>query len=87
MKFIPCQGKHSCRENEEKCLTCGRTLEEINLLRDLMDQLASLAIAYEYDNVDQFAEYISRKLPKMVSHRLAHADELARTVRESLHAH
>ncbi len=70
MKFAPCQGKHSCRENEEKCLTCGRTLEEIVLLRNLMDQLASLAIAYEYDNLDEFAAYIARKLPKMVEHRL-----------------
>lgn len=86
MKFIPCQGKHTCRENEEKCLTCGRTLEEIVLLRDLMDRLASLAIAYEYVNVDEFAAYIARKLPKMVAHRTEHADEIARTVREAVRA-
>ena len=86
MKFTPCQGKYTCRENEEKCLTCGRTLEEIALLRDLMDQLASMAIAYEYENVDQFASYIAAKLPKIVAHRLASADETARSVRETVHA-
>lgn len=86
MKFTPCQGKHTCRETEEKCLTCGRTLEEINWLRTLMDELASLTIAYEYDNVDEFATYIARKLPKMVSHRIARADEIARITREAVRA-
>ena len=86
MKFQPCQGKTACRDDDETCLSCGRSLEEIAWLRDLMDQLASLAIAYEYENVEEFAAYISRKIPKMVAHRLDRADEIARSVREAVHA-
>lgn len=86
MTFKPCQGKKTCRENEELCLTCGRTLGEIQSLRELMDELASLAIAYEYENIEEFGEYITRKLPKMVSHRIARADEIARTTRETVRA-
>lgn len=86
MKFTPCQGKLACRENEERCLTCGRTLEEIYGLRDLMDRLASMAIAYEYENVDEFAAYIAGKLPKMVAHRLANADQRDGDSQGAVHA-
>lgn len=75
MAFLPCQGKTACRDDGQRCLTCGRTLEEVAWLRDLMDQLASMAIAFDYDNIDEFAAYIARKLPKMVAHRQAMAEE------------
>lgn len=86
MKFVPCQGKQACRDDGEKCLTCGRTLEEIYRLRDILDQLAGLAIAHEYQNTEEFAQYVAVKLPRMVAHRLAKADEMAPTVREVVHA-
>lgn len=85
MAFKPCQGKTACRDDGEHCLVCGRSLEEIAWLRDLMDQLASMAIAYEYDNVEQFAGYIANKLPKMVAYRLAQAEQLAPSLKENAH--
>lgn len=86
MEFLPCQGKTSCRDDGKCCLTCGRSLEEIEWLRDLMDQMASMAIAYEYENVEVFADYVACKVPKMVAHRLERADQIARTTREAVHA-
>lgn len=83
MAFVPCKGKTACRDDGERCLTCGRSLEEIAQLRELLDRLASMAIENRYRNVDEFATYIADKLPKIVIHRmqqdqttkgLAHAD-------------
>ena len=71
MAFTPCQGKAACRDDGVRCLTCGRSLAEIGRLRALLNQLTDLAIAYEYDNVEQFAAYVARKLPKTVAHRSA----------------
>ncbi|MGD2117351.1 MAG: hypothetical protein PVG66_03265 [Chromatiales bacterium] len=67
--FVPCQGKTACRDNGEICLTCGRSLVEIARLRDLMDQLATLAIDFEYSNTDDYADYIQRKLAKTIAYR------------------
>ncbi|PUB85200.1 MAG: hypothetical protein DBP02_06185 [gamma proteobacterium symbiont of Ctena orbiculata] len=68
-KFIPCQGNNACRDNELRCLTCGRGVHEIEQLRQLMDQLASLAIDYDYENIDEYSSYVTRKLEKMITYR------------------
>jgi len=64
--FTPCQGKNACRDNGVLCLTCGRKLTEIMKLRELMQELTALAIEYDYENVDDYAEYIARKVSKMI---------------------
>ena len=69
-QFIPCQGKNSCRDDGVRCLTCGRNLDEIIKLRELMDQLVSLAIENNYENTDQYCIYVSRKLEKMINYRV-----------------
>ncbi len=69
MVFQPCQGKTACRDDGQRCLTCGRTLDEIRWLRDLLDQLSAMAIEHDYDNVDAFTNYIAHKLPKMIAYR------------------
>ena len=68
-KFVPCQGKNACRDDGNRCLTCGRDLHEIEHLRQAMDQLASLAMTYDYENVDDYSDYIAGKLKKMVAWR------------------
>lgn len=70
VNFTPCKSKSACRDDGSRCLACGRSLEEIVWLRDLIDQLARMAITYRYDNIDQFTAYIAQKLPKIVTHRL-----------------
>ena len=67
--FTPCQGKHACRDDGERCLTCGRTLDEIASLRDSLERLTTLAVAYGYDNIDQYTDYLARKLEKMIAGR------------------
>ena len=37
--FRPCQGKSACRDNGVLCLTCGRKLNEVIQLRELMQAL------------------------------------------------
>ncbi len=67
--FRPCQGKNACRDNGVLCLTCGRKLGEVQTLRELMGQLSDLAVNYEYENVEEFTQYVARKLEKMITYR------------------
>ena len=67
--FTPCKGKTACRDDGEKCLTCGRSLAEIDQLRSLIDALADLVVNQGYDNTEEFAAYVAGKLVKKVQHR------------------
>lgn len=66
--FKPCLGKTACAENETHCLTCGRTLATIARTRRLVDDLVALAVEEDYDNVDDFMAYISRRVGKKIKH-------------------
>jgi hypothetical protein len=68
-KFTPCQGKTACRDDGEKCLVCGRGLQEIGETRRLIDVLADFAIAHEYENPGEFTAYVAEKVEKKVRHR------------------
>ncbi|MCG7985597.1 MAG: hypothetical protein JAY90_23030 [Candidatus Thiodiazotropha lotti] len=66
--FKPCQGKNACRDNGEVCLTCGRSIYEIEQLRRLMKDISSMALEYEYENIEEFVQYIARKVEKTIRH-------------------
>lgn len=68
-QFNPCKGKDACRDDGERCLTCGRKLTEVARTVFLMNELSDFVIEQDYDNVDEFAAYIARKLLKKVKHR------------------
>lgn len=68
-RFEPCHGKDACRDDGERCLTCGRSLGEIARLRAAIDDLATLALDVGYDNTEEFASYVARKLFKTINHR------------------
>ncbi len=68
-QFTPCQGKITCRDDGSRCLTCGRSFDEITRLREALDQLAALAVDYEYANTTEYGDYVARKLDKMIAHR------------------
>lgn len=68
-RFEPCHGKDACRDDGEHCLTCGRPLSEIARLRASIDELASLALDAGYENTEEYAAYIARKLLKTINHR------------------
>ncbi len=67
--FTPCKGKTACRDDGEKCLVCGRGLAEIEETRRLIDALAELAIAHDYENLGEFTAYVADKVEKKVRHR------------------
>jgi hypothetical protein len=67
--FTPCKGQTACRDDGTTCLTCGRSLAEIERTRQLIDALADLAVAEGYDNVGEFAAYVAAKVEKKVRHR------------------
>ena len=68
-RFEPCRGKDACRDDGERCLSCGRQLTEIARLRAALDALAALAMDFRYENTEEFANYVARKLFKTVNHR------------------
>jgi len=67
--FKPCQGKTSCRDDGKTCLTCGRSITEIEQTRKLIDALAELVCVQGYENVSEFAAYVADKVEKKVRHR------------------
>ena len=67
--FNPCKGKTACRDDGEKCLTCGRSFAEIEQTRNLIDALAEFVCAQGYDNVNEFTAYVADKVEKKVRHR------------------
>lgn len=67
--FVPCKGKTACRDDGVKCLTCGRSFDEIEQTRRLIDALADFVCAQGYNNVNEFATYVAGKVEKKVKHR------------------
>jgi hypothetical protein len=67
--FHPCQGKTACRDDGEKCLTCGRGFGEIEKTRNLIDALAEFVCERDYDNVNEFVAYVADKVEKKVRYR------------------
>ncbi len=67
--FTPCQGQTACRDDGERCITCGRGFPEITQTRALIDALAAFAIEQDYENVEEFAAYVAAKVVKKVKHR------------------
>jgi hypothetical protein len=67
--FTPCKGKTACRDDGERCITCGRSFAEIEQTRSLIDALAEFACAQGYDNIGEFAAYVADKVEKKVRHR------------------
>lgn len=68
-RFTPCKGRTACRDDGEKCLTCGRSFAEIEQTRSLIDALAEFVIAQGYENTGEFAAYVADKVEKKVKYR------------------
>ena len=66
MKFVPCAGREKCRELGERCLGCGRSLEEIARVRRTSDELTALVLAADYENPEAFIDYLAAKAKKKV---------------------
>ncbi len=61
MKFSPCQGGDSCTQDGSHCQGCGRSHTEIAATREVIDAIAQFALTMGYDNLEEFAMFVSAK--------------------------
>jgi hypothetical protein len=66
--FRPCLGQTACTEGGDHCRSCGRSFEEIERTRELVNGLARLALAMDYGNPQAFADHVARRLVKKGQH-------------------
>lgn len=67
--FTPCIGRTACREDEVRCLACGRTLQEIAAARTVTDSVTTFLQQMNYDNPEAFLAYLQSKVLKKLSAR------------------
>lgn len=65
MKFIPCISGQ-CTEDGSHCEGCGRSHVEIAETKSLVKGLVDFAQKQEYDNIEEFAGFISKNLIKKI---------------------
>ncbi len=64
MKFIPCKGSTFCTDEGTHCEGCGRSHSEIAETRHLVNQLLEFVQKQDYENPEDFAQFISGSLIK-----------------------
>jgi predicted Fe-S protein YdhL (DUF1289 family) len=67
MKFTPCSGRDACTEGGTHCRGCNRTHAEIAQTRNLIHALADHAMAMNYQNADEFLDYVAQKARKKIA--------------------
>lgn len=60
MKFTPCIDQ--CTKDGTHCQGCGRSHVEIAETKALVQGLVSFARKQQYENVEEFSEYIGKKV-------------------------
>ena len=66
-RFRPCVNRTACTEDGERCRACGRTHEEIAAIRSLTGQVSEFLIAMEYENSEEFLDYLKAKALKKLN--------------------
>lgn len=62
--FKPCVSRTACTEDGTHCRACGRSHEEINALRNVINNVTEFALKMEYENSEEFLEYLKNKVLK-----------------------
>jgi predicted Fe-S protein YdhL (DUF1289 family) len=65
MSFVPCQSK--CTYEGTHCEGCGRSHEEIKATKQLVQTVVEFVKQHEYDNADQFTQYLAAKVLKKLA--------------------
>lgn len=60
MKFSPCTGE--CTDHGTHCEGCGRSMEEIAEMKQLVGSLVEFAKKQQYENVEEFAQGVANSL-------------------------
>lgn len=82
--FVPCMGKTACQENETECRTCGRSLDEIYVTRELVDGLVRFSQQMGYQNAEIFFQYVASKATKKSSYLM---EQMGNTLSKSHEYH
>jgi len=67
--FRPCKDRSACTEDGATCKGCGRTHAEIFCTRDLVSGIVQFIENMNYDNSEEFMDYLKRKVIKKTKHR------------------
>jgi len=63
-QFKSCVSRGACTEDGDKCRACGRPHEEVNAVRALTNQVTAFIQQMDYENSDEFLEYLAKKVAK-----------------------
>ncbi len=69
-RFTPCIGRTACRDDGVRCLACNRSLSEIAKTREVVERVAAFLEELEYENPEQFLDYLTSKVTKKLKARL-----------------
>ena len=69
MRYTPCQDL--CDKSAFICPGCGRTQEEINTVKEIVQKAVKLGTEMDYDNIDEYAEAIAAKIKKKLKQHKA----------------
>ena len=65
--FKSCVSRGACTEDGDRCRACGRTHEEINAVRTLTNQITAFIQEMDYENSEEFLDYLKKKVGKKLS--------------------
>ena len=68
MSFKPCIDRNACTEDGTHCRACGRSHVEIAQLRKLVNDTYTMVGAWGYDNLDDFFNYLQKKITKKLKY-------------------
>ena len=64
MHYTPCQSL--CDKTADVCSGCGRTREEINRVKEIVQKAVALGVEQEYSNIDEYADAIAASIKKKI---------------------
>ncbi len=68
-RFTPCIGRTACRDDGVRCLVCNRSLAEIARTREVVKSVTAFLEEMNYENPEQFIDYLSSKVMKKLKAR------------------
>lgn len=66
--FKPCISRTACTEDGTHCRSCGRSHSEIAKTREVVNQLTELLLEVDYENPNDFFDYLNKKVAKKIKH-------------------
>jgi len=63
-QFKTCVSRGACTEDGDRCRACGRPHEEVNAVRTLTNQVTEFIQQMNYENSEEFLDYLKKKVAK-----------------------